>query len=168
MHIQYDYSNFDPEAGGAPNFPPEGNYDLRLINITPGETRNREAKITLDFLTLDGTNTAFPMNYNTGHSNPEARRIAFEDLGRIYYGITGQKPPASGYDISTLLQGEFNADLVIKNDGQYTNANLRNIKPKEATGAAPQVAQQAPQQAAQVAQPVAGQPAVNKPAWAQN
>lgn len=167
MHIQYDYSNFDPEAGGAPNFPPEGNYDLRLINITPGETRNGKAKITLDFLTLDGTNTAFPMNYNTGHSNPEARRIAFEDLGRIYYGITGQKPPASGYDISTLLQGEFNADLIIKSDGQYTNANLRNIKPKGQAqqSSAPQVAYG---QAAQPQAAPAGQPAVNKPAWAQN
>lgn len=160
MHINYDYSNFDPNAGAAPVFPVDGNYDIRLMSVEQGETKNRDPKAILTFMTLNEENKPFPMNYNIGHPNPQARQIAFEDLGRIYTGITGQTPPASGFDLSALINGVFNCDIQIKTDGQYTNCNFRNIKPvvsQEAVAAQPPAAQQPAQQQ---------QPAVNKPAWA--
>ena len=157
VSINYDYSNFNPDAGAAPDFPPEGNYDFRLINISEGVTNDGDSKIIVDYLAIQA-GKAFPMNYNTGHRNLQTRQIANEDLGRIFVGITGQKPPANGFELDHLLNGEFNADLVIKKGDKYTNASFRNIKPKQ--GGAPATAP---------AQPIAAaQPAVNKPAWATN
>ena len=159
MKIQYDYSEFDPEAGASPTFPPEGEgYTFQLINLKDDLTRSGDRKVTVEFRVHGGEhhNTTFPLGYNIGHSNATTRQIAFEGLGKLYYGITGQKPPATGFDVSKLLNGYFMADLKVTVGDKYTNADLRNIKPAEGTQTHHQ-----PEALAAPAPTVTG-----KPAWA--
>lgn len=151
--IAYDYNNFDPEAGGSPTFPPEGEYNFKVISVKEGETRSGDQKFTIEFL-AQGTEATFPLNYNTGHSSAQTRQIAFEQLGRLYFGITGQKPPATGFDLADLINGAFHAGLVVKEKDGYTNADFRNIKPMEGA--------QAP---APAPQPAQANKSFGKPSW---
>lgn len=147
--INFDYSNFDPNAGATPNFPENGNYNFKLLTSKEGATQSGDRKIIIDFI-AQGTSVAFPINYNIGHHNQQTRQIAFESLGKLYFGITGNKPPATGFDLQQLNGGTFNADFVVTKGEKYTNADFRNIRPIEGSTAPAEQVQQA---------------VVNKPSW---
>ena len=133
MQIQYDYNNFNPEG---PSYPADGPHVFKFLGAERGETKDHASKIVCNFQVARGPETGktFQMNFNTGHSNMQTRQIAFEGLGRIYYGCTGQKPPVSGFDLGTIAGREFAADFFVKESEGYRNPNFRNIKPLDANG----------------------------------
>ena len=165
MQIAYDYNNFDPEAGGAPNFPPPGYYIMQALGAKEGVTKGGYAKIEIEFA-AEGYNSTFTLSYNTGHSNPQSREIAYSDLGKLYYGATGQKPPANGFDLEQIYNKPFGCDVTItesqSGDKTYKNCNLRNIKPMAGN-------QQQAQGGGNTAQPQQAAPQAQtygKPTWA--
>ncbi len=165
MQINYDYAGFDATAQQYNSYKPkEGNYIVTLIGASEKTIDGSGSLIELEFFN-QGDDKAYTVSYLTGWTRGDyltVRRIAFEGIGRIFYGITGQQPPANGFDISKLFDGRFNADLTHradKNDANKVYIELKNIKPLE--GAQP--VQVTPQ-----AQPAAAQPQTyGKPAWAQ-
>lgn len=164
MQIQYDYQGFDATQEQYNSYKPaEGNYIITLLGAEEKNIEGSGSLIELEFVN-SGDDKAYTVSYLTGwqagaNANT-TRRIAFEGIGRIYYGITGQQPPANGFDIATLFNHQFSADLAHRADKKDPNKvylELKNIKPFVG-GAAPV------QQAAPVAQPTVQ--TYGKPAWA--
>ena len=62
-------------------------------------------------------------------------KIAKENLGRIYYGATGMRPPMQGFNTTDLLHKSFNANLVVEEkpkqdgSGNFKSAKLNGIAP---------------------------------------
>lgn len=162
MQIGYDYSDFDPEKGGYNSYMPEpGNYTITLLNGQSKEVEGKGSLIELEMHT-HGDDQTFTLSYLTGWKVGDylkVRQIAYEELGRLYYGITGNKPPQNGFNLSDLYNGSFNADLQHrpdKRDPDKKYLELKNIKPLDSQ---PQPATSAASsQGAQVS---------GKPAWAQ-
>ena len=132
MQLQYDYSNFNPEG---PNFPSDGPNYFDIVGYDTGETRNGEKKLIITYAVGSGPEKGkqFTMNYNVGHSNPQARQIAYEDLGRIYYGCTGNKPGASGIDLAHIDGKRFHATMTVVEKDGYKNPRFSQIKPVDAS-----------------------------------
>lgn len=133
MYIDADFSDFNPEGF---SFPPAGFYTLKIINQEEGKTKTGHANLTFTFEVHDGEQKGqtFKLSYNTGHPNPEASRIARENIARIYYGATGVKP-SRGLNTADLMHKAFAANLQIENKpkkDQYGNI-MRDAEGKEAT-----------------------------------
>lgn len=164
MQINYDYQGFDATQQQYNSYKPaEGNYVVTLLGATEKQIEGSGGLLELEFFN-QGDDKAYTVSYLTGWTQGDymtVRRIAYEGIGRIYYGITGQQPPASGFDIATLFNHQFSADLTHRADKKDANKvylELKNIKPfAGATQPAPQAQ----------ATPAAAQPQTyGKPAWA--
>ncbi len=176
MIINHDYTNFNPNGF---SLPPEGRFLQRVIDekfSNKSPEKGGWAFLTLTFeIEEEGEHKGkkYNLDYNTGHPNPATSKIALEGLGRIYYGVTGEKPPVRGFDTTILQRASFCGVISIKespkNDGSagvFRNVNLTNIEPVAVTevAATAPIAQYQPQPvvAAVNAAPQA------KPAWATN
>lgn len=165
MQIGYDYSGFDATKQEYNNYvPEEGNYYITLIGAEEKQIDGKGSLIELEFVN-ERDEKSYNIAYLTGWTNGnyiKTREIAFENLGRIYYGITGNQPPANGFDLTTLFNGTFNANLAHDEYNGNVKAVLKNIIPiagmQQAQGAAGNTAQPQQQVGAQV---------TGKPAWAQ-
>lgn len=164
MQINYDYQGFDATQEQYNSYKPaEGNYIVTLLGAEEKHIEGSGSLIEVE-LVNEGDDKAYTVSYLTGWQSganaSTTRRIAFEGIGRIYYGITGQQPPVNGFDIATLFNHQFSADLAHRSDKKDPNKvylELKNIKPF--AGNAPKPVQQAA--------PVQAQPATyGKPAWA--
>lgn len=150
VQVSHDYSDLNVDGFA---YPPEGFYTLKVAG--EGGDNKPADKGGYFFITLTfeivGTASAgmqFKMDYLTGHGKEITSRISKENLGRIYYGATGNRPPAQGFDTADLLGKTLQANLVIeekpKSDGNGTfkNAKLNSIAP---VAAGQQPATQQPQ-----------------------
>jgi hypothetical protein len=170
MQINYDYQGFDATAQQYNSYKPkEGNYTVILLGAAEKQIDGSGSLLELEFFN-EGDDKAYTVSYLTGWTQGDymtVRRIAYEGIGRIYYGITGQQPPANGFDIATLFNHKFSADLTHRADKKDANkvyVELKNIKPF-ASGTAPVTA---PVTATPAAPAVAAGPQTyGKPAWAQ-
>lgn len=106
--VDYDYSEFNPEG---PNYPKEGDYTFSVSSVETGQTRDGHNKLDVHFSCDGGT---FRISYNVGHPNDLARKIAFEEIGRLYFACTGQKPGASGVNTDSLINKNFSGSFVLK------------------------------------------------------
>jgi hypothetical protein len=165
MQINYDYQGFDATKENYNSYKPkEGNYIVTLLGAEEKSIDGSGSLIELELFN-EGDDKSYTISYLTGWSKGDymtTRRIAFEGIGRIYYGITGQQPPANGFDITKLFNHQFSADLshrADKNDPNKVYLELKNIKPFAG-------AQKPVQQAAQGAGNTTAQ-TYGKPAWAQ-
>ena len=150
MQITHDFSDFNPEGF---TFPPSGFYSMAVTSQDEGKTKAGDAKLTLTFQIADGDQKGqqFKMDYNTGHSSTKTSKIAIENIARLYYGATGNKPGRSGLNTADMMNKPFGANLVIEEkafsrddgtEGKFTNAKLNGIQflnndPVAVTNAAP-------------------------------
>lgn len=129
INIGYDYSQFDPEAGEYNNYtPPEGDYKITLIGVQEKQNDKIGYAIEGEFLN-EGDEKTYNKLFMVGHHNNQTKQIAYDTLGKIYYGITGQKPPAMGFDMSQLVNGKFSGTIVHTKNGDKTYFDIRRIMP---------------------------------------
>ena len=167
MQIGYDYSNFDATKEEYNNYIPEpGNHNIQLLSGEEKQVENKGSLMELEFIN-EGDDKSYTVAYLTGWQAGDymkTRQIAYESIGKLYYGITGQQPPANGFDLTQLFGHTFNADVEIEeyNDKKYIKLKrilpiAGNDQPAQAQGGG-NTAQ--PQQAAPQAQ------TYGKPTWA--
>lgn len=146
VKVEYDYEGFDPEANDFNNYnPPEGEY---LIKVVSAEAKTQG--IVLEFLNKDDDKT-YTVLYQTNHEKSDTRKIAAQDLGKIYFAVTGRKPSPTGLDTDDMIDGVFSAKVKHTTSNGKTYNNLNYIKSADVVSEAP----------AQIAQ----QKVFNKPAW---
>jgi hypothetical protein len=146
VKVEYDYEGFDPEANDYNNYnPPEGEY---LIKVVSAEAIKQG--IVLEFLNKDDDKT-YTVLYQTNHESSDTRKYAAQDLGKIYFGVTGRKPNPTGLDTDDMIDGVFSAQVKHTTYNGKTYNKLNYIKPANAASEAP----------APTAQPKT----FNKPAW---
>ena len=142
MNIQltHDYSDFNPEGFA---YPPNGFYAMAVVDAKSdkkSEEKGGYAFITLTFEITDGDQKGqrFKMDYNTGypkHKSEKAAIIAMENIGRIYYGATGERPGRNGLNIKDLMNKTFGANLIVEekaktdgSGGSFKNSKLNGIQ----------------------------------------
>lgn len=167
MKVNYDYSNFDPDAQVEYNSytPPEGEYELYIVEVLE---KNNE-KLGGDFAEIEfmGADlyrnklpSTFTQSYMVNHSNPDVARIAFETLGRLYCKVKNIKNPPNSWDIQDLKGGLLKAEVKHNHKNDKVYASLRRIESigqSESAQQAQPVQQQQPAQQAQT---------YGKPTWA--
>jgi hypothetical protein len=146
VKVEYDYEGFDPEANDFNNYnPPEGEY---LIKVVSAEAIKQG--IVLEFLNKDDDKT-YTVLYQTNHESSDTRKYAAQDLGKIYFGVTGRKPNPTGLDTDDMIDGVFFAKVKHNPYNGNVYNKLNYIKSANAASEAP----------APTAQPKT----FNKPAW---
>lgn len=153
-HISWDYSQFDPNANNYSTYlPPEGDYPLSIERVASKHNDATGIIIEVEYL-AKGDEKTFVLGNMVQHSNPDTRRIAAETLGKLYFAVTGEKPPATGFDALKLQGGKIHAEVKHTHKDGKVYGSLRNIRA---------FVQQQPQQAQQ---PVVQQGSVyGKPSW---
>lgn len=130
------------EAGIGTYTPTEGNYDLVVDDANGSKTKAGDPKVSLK-LKVDGgpdNGKSFWINYNfiavkkNGEPNTQGLAITFRDLaalGAPTEVVSTWNADASDYSdkVKAALAGtRINADVQVRQSGDYTNIDLRKIK----------------------------------------
>ena len=132
----FDYDNFDPEGV---TYPPNGNYTLAIIGSEDKPSKDGHRMINVHFEIASGVQSKqqFRIGYYVGNPNVEQAKWAFEALGRLYYGVTGQRPTSRGFDLEQLKFKAFEADFDATPNAKGDKfPKIKNLKPLGATNSA--------------------------------
>lgn len=151
VSVAYDYSNFNPSGRYTP---PEGSYQVQIVGADDTKkTKNGHRKIVVLLEVMDTAEAGnkFERDYAVGHPTPDASRIAYEGIAKLYWAATALKPDRTGLDLRKAFFKPFR--LTVKHEShdyvddkgearKGKNIQLANILPLDPSGtqvtAAPQ------------------------------
>lgn len=146
----FDYDNFNPEGV---SYPPSGEYLLAVVGAEDKPSKDGHRMINIYFEIAGGElrKTQFRIGYYVGNPNQEQAKWAYEALGRLYYGVTGEKPTSRGFNLKYLEFKPFQATFdASPNKNGDIFPKLKNFKPQN------QQAPQTSQAPTQYQQPIGG------------
>lgn len=132
------------EAAGISSFtPPEGPGTFEVVGGNASKTQKGDPKFGIQFRVKGGPDDgkSFWINYNLipvkndGTPNSQGLAITFRDLAAL--GATADvvatwdvdAPDASEQVAAAVVGTVISADVQVKQSGDYTNVNLRKVKP---------------------------------------
>lgn len=137
------------EAGIGTWEPSDGNFDLIVDAATGGKTKKGDPKVSLKLKVEGGpddgksfwTNYNFIAVKNNGEANTQGLAITFREVA--LFGADADTvrswdadSPTFSEDVQkSVLGNRVNADVQVKQSGDYTNINLRKIKKREGSPA---------------------------------
>ena len=130
------------EAGIGTYTPSDGNYDLVVDAASGGKTKAGDPKVSLKLKVVGGPDDgkSFWTNYNfiavkkDGTPNSQGLAITFRDLAAFgapadVVGSWDADSPTFSDDVQEALVGAtVNAEVQVRQSGDYTNINLRKIR----------------------------------------
>ena len=132
------------EAGISSYEPTNGNYTLEVVRANAGRTKGGDPKFGIQFKVRGGPDDgkSFWTNFNLiatkkdGTPNSTGLAITFRDLAAL--GASADKvaqwdvdAPNANEQVEAAVKGTvISCEVQVKQSGDYTNINLRNVRPQ--------------------------------------